>query len=418
MNVHFSVIVLYLNSIFLIALTTKVTHTCLYHLYIYNDGPVTLDVPVTISAFLECADEDEEYLFVFEDDNKRKISLPGHQTAGATFVFTDKPGPKTVNVRVYMLYPQRMKVASGNTTVEVHEYIPGNLEFSRVVIDTDGQRYVAAGKKTNISLELYYPQRVFQEAEFSYSWTVGESRFTSGHPYLIHRFMDPGPQWIRAAVVARVPSYDDINITRYKWGYFDAEIVVKNPFTNINITGNTYLQHGQLLNLDISCSGSGPIDYCWKILPPSENHTNLSCSDAVSVIECSFPIIYYFQESGDFLLAIYIDNLVSSKQRNIEIHIYDVSLRPQLSTVIIPVVCTVLVLLIVASAVVAHLRRSKNYDIETADFDFMVTDESGAVVIETSWEYMRRSFLQLLRLPYIYYTTEVPRVNYGTIFRH
>ena len=215
MNVHFSVIVLYLNSIFLIALTTKVTHTCLYHLYIYNDGPVTLDVPVTISAFLECADEDEEYLFVFEDDNKRKISLPGHQTAGATFVFTDKPGPKTVNVRVYMLYPQRMKVASGNTTVEVH-----------------------------------------------------------------------------------------------------------------------------------------------------------------------------------------------------------VSLRPQLSTVIIPVVCTVLVLLIVASAVVAHLRRSKNYDIETADFDFMVTDESGAVVIETSWEYMRRSFLQLLRLPYIYYTTEVPRVNYGTIFRH
>lgn len=155
------------------------------------------------------------------------------------------------------------------------------------------------------------------------------------------------------------------------------------------------------------------------MLPSSENHTNLSCSDTVSVIECSFPIIYYFQESGDFSLAIFIDNLVSSRQRNIEIHIYDVSLRPQLSTVIIPMVCTVLVLLIVAGAVVAHVRRNKNYNIETADFDFMITEEYGTVVIETSWEHMRRSLLQLLRIPCIYYAARVQqKVNYGTIFRH
>lgn len=77
-------------------------------------------------------------------------------------------------------------------------------------------------------------------------------------------------------------------------------------------------------------------------------------------------------------------------------------------------VCTILVLLIVAGAVVAHVRRQKSYDVETADFDFMVTDETGAVMTETSWEHMHRSFLRLLRIPYIYYTTEV-QMNYGTI---
>ena len=68
---------------------------------------------------------------------------------------------------------------------------------------------------------------------------------------------------------------------------------------------------------------SGPVDYCWKVLPVSENNTDLACSHLSTVVECSFPIIYYFKNSGDFLLAIYVDNVVSARQRNLEIHIYD-----------------------------------------------------------------------------------------------
>lgn len=418
MNLHFC-IALCINVIILRGISsTRLLSACTYTVHVFNDSPVTLDVPVTVTAFLECADKEEEYSFIFTDDSKREIVVPGHQTARATFIFTDIPGAKVVQVDAYLLYPKRMKVASGRTIVDVHEYIPGELELTGAVVEKDGLLYVAAGQDTNMSLEIFYPQRIFNDAEFSYSWTVEESRFVSRHPYMVHQFLNTGAQWIRTRVVARIPSYDNTNMSRYKWGYFDTQIVVKNPFTNFNISGNTYLQHGQLLNLDISCSGSGPVDYCWKVLPTSENNTNLSCSHPATVVDCSFPIIYYFKDSGDFLLAIYVDNVVSAKQRNIEIHIYDVSLRPQLSTIIIPMVCTILVLLIVAGAVVAHVRRRNSYDIETADFDFMRTDESGTVVIETSWEYMRRSFLRILRVPYIYYSTEVvQKANYGTIVR-
>lgn len=71
---------------------------------------------------------------------------------------------------------------------------------------------------------------------------------------------------------------------------------------------------------------SGPVDYCWKVLPITENNTELLCSRPSTVVECSFPIIYYFKNSGDFLLAIYVDNVVSARQRNLEIHIYDGSI--------------------------------------------------------------------------------------------
>lgn len=99
--------------------------------------------------------------------------------------------------------------------------------LSEVVIDKDEHHYVATGRNINITVELNYPNQVFQNSEFSYSWTIGESRYISGYPYLEHRFLDPGPQWIRAAVVARIPSYDNSTTMRYKWGYFDTQVIVK-----------------------------------------------------------------------------------------------------------------------------------------------------------------------------------------------
>ncbi|XP_035227414.1 uncharacterized protein LOC118199631 [Stegodyphus dumicola] len=417
-------LVIFFTSVFLffpIVLSQKPASDsgiCHYVLHVENDGPVTLDVPVTISAKLDCASNEDEYFYIFEDDIQRTVQIPGQGSAEAVFIFTDDPGTRMVTVLVFQLSPSPKRVAAGNTFFNVFEYIPGSLHFSSAVINRNNHLIVTTGERTNISLEVQYPTRVLKDSEFSYSWSIEETRFTTTVPYKIHVFNETGTQLIRGAVVARVPSYDGTNSSHFKWGYFDGELIAKDPFTNFNISGNTYLQHGQLLDLDITCNGSGPVDYCWKILPPKENETNLSCIEPVSANECSFPIIYYFHESGDYMLAIYVDNLVSSVQRNIEIHIYDVSLRPQLSTVIIPVVCTVLVVLIIAGAVVVHLRRQTSYDVETADFDFMTPDEPNVIAIETSWEIMRRSLLQLLQMRSFYCTSDgATLTNYGTILR-
>ncbi|KAG8178405.1 hypothetical protein JTE90_005295 [Oedothorax gibbosus] len=394
--------------------------SCRYALHLSNDGPVTLDVPVTLVATLDCADNTTEFLYVFRDDADREVRVVGHGRTTASYVFTDHPGRRTVEATAYISVSKTyFEVATGETSFDVEDYIPGQLNISSVIQDKEGRMFLETGRRTNVTLELLYPKHVLRDSEFSYSWWIGEERFTTDTPFKVHQFHTSGPQWVRASVVGRIPSYDRSTVVRYKWGYFDADIIVKDPFHNINISGNTYLEHGQLLNLDISCNGSGPVEYCWKVLPTvhGTNQTNLSCADPVAVNDCSFPILYYFRDSGDYRLAIYVSNLVTSLQRDVEVHIYDVSLRPQLSTVIIPLACTVLVVVIIACAVVAHMRRHPHLDVETADFDFMRTDECTAVSTETSWEVMRRSLIRLLCHCYANdgENGAAPTANYGTI---
>ncbi|GFS29012.1 transmembrane protein 130 [Nephila pilipes] len=407
---------LFLIGIFCVAYSTSYSD-CRYALNITNDGPATLDVPVTVFAHLECADDKAEYLYEFEDDIHRTFRVVGHADASASFTFTDHSAIRTVQVTTYLFSHPLFLVATGKTSFRIDNYIPGTLNFTGIVRDKDNRKFVQTGLFTNISVQIHYPRQVFEDSEFAYSWTIGEEHFTTDQSYILHRFIDAGPQLIRVAVVGRIPFYPEKNAYRYKWGYYGDEITIKDPVVHINISGNTYLEHGQLLDLDISCNGSGPVEYCWKILPPKKNTSNFSCSDVVTSTECSFPILYYFRDSGDYLLAIHINNLITSLQRDVEVHIYDVSLRPELSTVIIPVVCSVLVVLIIATAVVLHMRRHSNYDIETADFDFMQVDESSAVIVETSWEVMRRSLLHLIQLRCLCYSSEggSSNINYGTI---
>ncbi|CAL1271274.1 unnamed protein product [Larinioides sclopetarius] len=416
---YYSTLPLFLIGIFRAAFSTTFSGTCQYSLNVVNDGPATLDVPVTVTAQLDCADRQAEYMYIFEDDTRRTVQTLSHEKASVSFIYTDYTGVRTVQVTAYLFTHPLFLVASGKTIFRIEEYIPGTLNISGIIERKGGRKFLKSGVDTNITVHLQYPEQVLHDAEFAYSWNIEDEHFTTENSNIEHRFTKAGPQWIRVTVAGRIPSYNNRNVFRYKWGYFDAEVTVKDPIFNISINGNTYLEHGQLLDLDITCNGSGPVEYCWKVLPPKGNYTNLTCSDLDTATNCAFPILYYFRDSGDYLLAIHVNNLVTSLQRDIEVHIYDVSLRPELSTVIIPVVCSVLVVLIIATAIVWHMRRHSNYDIETADFDFLQTDESSTVAVETSFQIMRRSLLQLIHLRCLCYQRNTDGgtsgVNYGTI---
>ncbi|GFR18569.1 uncharacterized protein TNCT_473971 [Trichonephila clavata] len=303
---------------------TSVSYSdCHYALNITNDGPATLDVPVTVSAQLECADDKAEYLYEFEDNIHKTYRVLDHAEASASFIYTDHPAVRTVQVTAYLFSHPLFLVATGKTSFRIEDYIPGTLNFTGIVQDRNERKFLQTGSVTNISVQIHYPRLVLQESEFAYSWTIEEDHFTTDQSYKLHTFTEAGPHLIRVAVVGRVPFYPDKNGYRYKWGYFGDEITIKDPIVHINISGNTYLEHGQLLDLDISCNGSGPVDYCWKILPPSKNSSNFSCTDVVTSTECSFPILYYFRDSGDYQLAIHVNNLITSLEREIEVHIYD-----------------------------------------------------------------------------------------------
>lgn len=50
------------------------------------------------------------------------------------------------------------------------------------------------------------------------------------------------------------------------------------PVSNVVVNGNNWLQHGDILNLSVSCNGSSPFTYCFQIHAGEYNVTgNETC---------------------------------------------------------------------------------------------------------------------------------------------
>lgn len=50
------------------------------------------------------------------------------------------------------------------------------------------------------------------------------------------------------------------------------------PVSNVVVNGNNWLQHGDILNLSVSCNGSAPFTYCFQIHTGEYNVTgNETC---------------------------------------------------------------------------------------------------------------------------------------------
>lgn len=45
------------------------------------------------------------------------------------------------------------------------------------------------------------------------------------------------------------------------------------PIANISVSGSNWLQHGDVMYLQVYCNGSAVVEYCIRILPGSYNVT-------------------------------------------------------------------------------------------------------------------------------------------------
>lgn len=98
---------------------------------------------------------------------------------------------------------------------------------------------------------------------------------------------------------------------------------VLDPVRNVNITGNNWLQHGDLLSLNVQCVGSKPLKYCVNYQKGSFNVTgNETCEEYFSLDECQFPIQRYLAESMQHTIIIVIQNDVSKIVKSVTVTIY------------------------------------------------------------------------------------------------
>merc|ERR1719495_2453383 len=135
-----------------------------------------------------------------------------------------------------------------------------------------GQSIVNSVNKTEIVIKFHDPSNFLKRASrIQYFWfidTVNYGQTTEG--VFSYDFSVPGDYLVESTVIA------DFNETRstdlssrdlphmkqrslgVKMGIFHKRVVSKDPISNLTVGGQKTLKHGELVDLNIDCSGSGP----------------------------------------------------------------------------------------------------------------------------------------------------------------
>ncbi|CAH2037364.1 unnamed protein product, partial [Iphiclides podalirius] len=172
--------------------------------------------------------------------------------------------------------------------------------------------------------------------------------------------------------------------------HFVAETIsVREQISTVNITGLNWLQHGDLLNLQVKYTGSPPFEYCALYKEGQYNITgNETCNYKTRTVTNAFPLVHYFSDSDQHTVVVVVENDVGKTVSRATINIYKAVVHAQLSVIVVPVAfCLVAVILVVFG--IAYYQHRSRYTIEVADFDF---GQQAHLDYKTFAERLRDSF--------------------------
>ena len=78
---------------------------------------------------------------------------------------------------------------------------------------------------------------------------------------------------VKMAIFAKMVSTVTMILTMHDGTDDGVQVVSKQPIGNMTVGGETLLKHGDLVDLNIDCSGSQPWLYCWQIKEKGYNIT-------------------------------------------------------------------------------------------------------------------------------------------------
>jgi len=399
---------------------------CEQSVLLTSDSPAVLDAPITFYGSLSGAsDPESEYRWRWFD-----TTSPGHyketETNGTvtsmnyTIVYPSTEYDTGIYEMTLTIFESEFmfwkRVGRVQIKFELTRALNGHLEVTQNGLNTSTPCIVSSIKTSVIDVKFYDPENFLQDAVIHYFWfinTVNYGQTLQGH-YEVN-FTEPGDYDVEVNVIAY---FDNSSRTRdsvsllydtskkgltlrqddgppndkIKMAVFRKNIISKQPIGNMTVSGDKLLKHGNLLDLNINCSGSAPWLYCWMRKGKGYNITgNEKCDDpSLMKSACEFPILWYFQQSDTYNILVVITNDVSSHIEVIPVTIYDVASQSPVSIVIIPVVSSIIVVIIIITGVATGTHYRNRLAVEVADFDFGQADEE--LQYKTFWERLRESF--------------------------
>lgn len=393
-----------------------------------SDSPAVLDAPLAVTAdLINVNQEDGPFVFSFSDD-----ASPMHykevksSNLTAVYVLT-YPSDEyvqreyAITCRVYIdRYIYREEVAKKTVYVSIKKNLSGFISVEQANQTVTQKRHVATIQTKVMSqfeVHLYDPSGFFNASEVLYFWFINDTSYgTTNSASFLYNFTSPGRSTIEVFVVAKksdiIPSHlhtsmRTLNTSRQiqnvvvpkdiKTGMFRVQVDARNPMNKVKVDGDIMLKHGLLLNLTVSCDGTGPWTYCWSIKGPSYNSTgNETCDDGYETTStCNFPIVWYLRNPGQSAVLIVIDNVLNHIVKQVGINVYDVPSRTPVSLIVIPMCSGLIAVIACISGVFVFMTFKRNMTgLETADFDFSCPDEQ--LEYKTFWERLRDSMVNAL----------------------
>lgn len=386
---------------------------------LYCEGLVVLDAPITFTGVLSNTDPEDTYRWSWQDDASPGNSFSSdHSGLETTLNYTvSYPSAEYDETRYIMklsIYKLRLyfweNVAYRTMEFNVTRNLNGQLIVKQGGTQSEtmlGHSIVNSVNKTEISVDFQDPCDFINTAsKITFFWLIDTVFYgQTSEGVFSYTFSMPKDYQVETIVIAdfnNTLSNHSLNTAKLshleqrklgvKMGFFNKKVISKDPISNLTVSGHKTLKHGELVNLNIDCNGSGAWLFCWQIVEKGYNITgNEVCDDPKYRKDCSFSIMWYFKNCDTYNLLVIVSNDVSSHLEVVAVTIYEVASQLPLSIVIIPVIAAIAAIVLLISGIGLYANFKSHLAVEVADFDFNTAEEEE-LQYKTFWERLRESF--------------------------
>jgi len=413
-----------------------------------SDGPVTFDATISFKASVFAKNKEPPFYYSWSDDaSPRHMEEQETITRSAHWNITYPSGndyeSRGYRTTVYVYCQSffgRDYIGEATINYKVTRDLNGEMVFNQKIPSTSKDRnMIRSTEDTELTVKFHDPSNYLEGAVLQYYWFVNRTNYgpTENNSF-INKFYPADRFDVEVIIIAHIPGKGSLNKTDFKSGHgllinetetrnmtskqlqdkvieaqdkttglrpptlktgiFQTTLVSWDPIFKYNYTGETWINAGKLLRINLTCDGSGPWAACWGSRPVPYNITgNESCSDPdMSEIHtnsdhCLFPVYWYFRDPGVHNILALTSNQVSKDSKVILVNMYNSTVEPSMSVVAIPVISSIIGLCGIGAGMLTFYFWRVNESIETADFDFNSPEEQ--LEYKTFWERLRDSML-------------------------
>ncbi|KAJ8037791.1 hypothetical protein HOLleu_18696 [Holothuria leucospilota] len=360
-----------------------------YNVTVVADGPTLLGATTTFVATLDTGTDfqDTTYKYTWSEvfgyliPRVKSTYSEENCTFSRPYTRPEDVRDHIMSVKVYRKSILWVMVAQGSVTFQVTAHIPAHVILSQNETVCNGPVCdVATNQSAQLTVSIHDPSSYLQNTISLFDWDFGDENQNpkTTSMSLSHVYSEIGCYNVSVNITAVQPSGS------VKTGNAIVTLLLKDAIHNLTINGLEHVTVGDKKTINITCSGSPPISFCWSIFQANMSSSlpvMRSCIQTYLQEECQTEIDYSFNTSKEYILRVRATNDVSFQALTAEI-------RPREPPVLtsdgiaglVVGICFGLTLTCISIGIISHqIHKERMRHVEVADFNFEASSRYDSI---------------------------------------